>query len=780
MSLVATASEYLTAMEALEQAGIGIKTFTNVADWSLVTDALSKAGYVEIVSDTGISLGWTKLFSSTVAQTASSTAGTTLSTIGSVDVAFNAATSTATVTEAGLASSAGSSASGLAGAGFSGAAYALVAVAAACGVTLAIDVARDLISDDFSWASDSVGGSFLTWLTGTGDSYMDEDTINRIKDFLASKGIFDDSIRNANFTHTDFEEVPVFSLEQAAYNAYNNMKWSDYQNWEADGFTEEQFEHYRQDALNKALSEIENYFSDYKGIGEVDLGIIRVYTFGYSYASLADVRASKSTKARGSFNSQIGGSFTVYKDDYFECINSPFGYPVWTRRGVTGYLDIKVDGFSEGDDQCNIGIINEHAGIKKPGAVLPVPNVPVSTTYPNWDANKKYVSVPDENDPNRKKKVLPITIPHNDEEARNNSQDDSQSGENTDPSIDDQLQGQEDLAFENDIPTDTTPEEQIGETPIIIPPTSGSGTGMVAIYNPTQSQLASLSQWLWSRNFFDNIVKLFQDPMQAIIGLNLLYATPTRGADENIQVGTLDSGVLSRTVSDTNIHIDCGSVKVNRYYNNVLDFINTKIDCYLPFIGIVSLSTADVMDRTVSIKYDIDVLTGCCIARIIVDNQMLYTYSGNCAVQLPISSANYSSMISSMIGLVGAGFATLATGGVGAGIAAGAVASGAVGFTASHAGNLASSIGNAVERSGNLGSNAGALNNKKPYLIILRNKKYEPANYNKYYGYPSRKTMKLEVGSGYTIVESVILNNIDATENELDELNTLLKGGIIL
>ena len=90
------------------------------------------------------------------------------------------------------------------------------------------------------------------------------------------------------------------------------------------------------------------------------------------------------------------------------------------------------------------------------------------------------------------------------------------------------------------------------------------------------------------------------------------------------------------------------------------------------------------MDRTVSIKYDIDVLTGCCIARIIVDNQMLYTYSGNCAVQLPISSANYSSMISSMIGLVGAGFATLATGGVGAGIAAGAVASGAVGFTASH------------------------------------------------------------------------------------------------
>ena len=40
--------------------------------------------------------------------------------------------------------------------------------------------------------------------------------------------------------------------------------------------------------------------------------------------------------------------------------------------------------------------------------------------------------------------------------------------------------------------------------------------------------------------------------------------------------------------------------------------------------------------------------------------------------------------------------------------------------------------------------------------------------------------MKLTSGSGYTVVESVILNNINATQDELNELDTLLKGGVIL
>ena len=94
--------------------------------------------------------------------------------------------------------------------------------------------------------------------------------------------------------------------------------------------------------------------------------------------------------------------------------------------------------------------------------------------------------------------------------------------------------------------------------------------------------------------------------MDAIIGLHKIYATPSRGSDDTIVVGTIDSNVTSRTVNNQYITIDCGTQELGLYYGNVYDYTPfTQVQCYLPFIGIVNLDTNEVMCSRINIKYNI-------------------------------------------------------------------------------------------------------------------------------------------------------------------------------
>lgn len=141
---------------------------------------------------------------------------------------------------------------------------------------------------------------------------------------------------------------------------------------------------------------------------------------------------------------------------------------------------------------------------------------------------------------------------------------------------------------------------------------------------------------VWSTDFIDNIKKLFQDPMQSIIGLHILYGTPITGAEKAIQVGYLNSGVNSKVVTSQYIDIDCGVIKVNKYFGDVRDYNPyTKIQVFLPFIGIVDLDTNECIDSDISIKYRIDVLTGSCLCQVSFKrtdfNSVLYTFAGNCS-----------------------------------------------------------------------------------------------------------------------------------------------------
>ena len=198
----------------------------------------------------------------------------------------------------------------------------------------------------------------------------------------------------------------------------------------------------------------------------------------------------------------------------------------------------------------------------------------------------------------------------------------------------------------------------------------------------------------------------------------------------------------------------------------------TKISIFLPFIGIVPLNTADVMRSTVSVKYKVDVITGACLAEVSVSRDggggILYTYGGSAIVTYPVSSGSY----------VGAVQAALSTAlGIGSAIATGGASLGA------SAGMVLGGLANAktqVQHSGQFSGSSGAMGGKKPYLIVSRPQTRTPSNISLFKGIPSNAIHKLSSCEGFVKVQEVHIASKTAYDNEIQEIESLLKAGVII
>ena len=317
-------------------------------------------------------------------------------------------------------------------------------------------------------------------------------------------------------------------------------------------------------------------------------------------------------------------------------------------------------------------------------------------------------------------------------------------------------------------PSDT--DGDTGDTPDPSAMITVTASGMVSVYNPTKQQLIDFSAWLWSPDFIDNFLKIFANPMDAIIGLHIMYATPISSGSEHIVAGYLDSEVSSKVVTNQFSEIDCGTVDVPEYYGNAIDYEPyVQVHVYLPFIGMQALKPNDVIGKQLNIKYGVDALTGTCLATLTTKTATseiaCYTFAGNCATQIPVSGGNYAQMIT--------GLASMVVSGVGAAVTANPLmlAGAAVGIMNSHLD---------VSHSGSIGANAGAMGIRKPYLIITRKKAYDATFYNRFYGYPANKTLALSSCRGFTRVRSIHVEIPLATANEKKEIEGLLKEGVII
>lgn len=476
----------------------------------------------------------------------------------------------------------------------------------------------------------------------------------------------------------------------------------------------------------------------------------------------------------GLFYRNVSGVVNIITSNYFSAINTSQSYIILYGTSSTPSLPGISDN-PEASEYINPNtLINPTTGqpvtaSDDPADVLQA----LQNQYPDLFNGAVYEDIPQPDGTTQRITYIPTPYPN----TTNPTQPitDTTPGVNpqTNPQVNPNTRTQQLLQQLTDTLTQppTSPDTGNGDTPpVVIPP--GTANALYSIYNPSQGELNSFGAWLWSSNFVDQLLKLFNDPMQAIIGLHKVFAQPSISGTDTIKVGYLDSGVSSNVVGAQYTTIDCGEIPIYEYFGNVFDYDPfTNIYIYLPFIGIEKLDTGDVMRGIVHVVYHVDVLNGACLAEVRVTRDgsggTLYTYTGNCAVQYPISSGSYMGIVASMASVAGGVVGTIASGGALAPVAMGAVN----GILNAHS---------RVQHSGGFSGNAGAMGCKIPYIIITRPQTSLANNFPLFVGVPANETTILSSCSGFIKINSCHVHGIPATDDELTEIETLLKTGVII
>ena len=244
--------------------------------------------------------------------------------------------------------------------------------------------------------------------------------------------------------------------------------------------------------------------------------------------------------------------------------------------------------------------------------------------------------------------------------------------------------------------------------------------GFVSIYNPTYDEVDELSKL----RFYSMSGSEILDLSQYIISFRKLYVDIPQIARELVYFGKYNTNVSSNIVTTNFIETDCGTITIDEYNKNSLDYNGVEIDLYLPFIGNISLNPNQVYGKQLRLVYRTNPLNGDCVAVILNGNVQIACSQGNVSFDIPINFKY---------------------------------------------GNL-----------NNYGTNDNALYmaELQPYIEVRTNRQYQNMN-NRLLS--NNLWVQISDCSGYVLFNDVELHPVNRiNKDEYDEIISILKGGIIV
>ena len=299
----------------------------------------------------------------------------------------------------------------------------------------------------------------------------------------------------------------------------------------------------------------------------------------------------------------------------------------------------------------------------------------------------------------------------------------------------------------------------------------------ITLEDSIPEMLAKIARSLVQKNIADGVLSIKIIPIPQ--GGSLPYKTGI--AEQLFDPIGLDP-VQGKKLNNTLKKYPIGSMGVHKVFNDYRDFL-CEYSIYLPFSGIHRLDADVIVGNTLNIYADIDFLTGSILYHLIVDNgtysRDIYQFTGDCAIELPITgndySAKYESVMNGIFSGVGMIAGAAAGGPVGAMAGAGGVSALTTGLKT--IGNAATVKGNYMQ-TGKLVPNSCALSVLYPYLIVSTPQDVSP-DYTSVKGRPTHKMLKLNLLSGFAIVSNINLDNIPyATDEDKEALRSMLANGV--
>ena len=249
--------------------------------------------------------------------------------------------------------------------------------------------------------------------------------------------------------------------------------------------------------------------------------------------------------------------------------------------------------------------------------------------------------------------------------------------------------------------------------------------GLIGIYAPTETQMLELA----SKRFYSMSGDGFKDYSEYIISYMKLYLNRdaiTSYVQKTVKYGPYSTEITCDSFPDYVVEFDLGRVFIAETHGNSIDYEQTTLTAYLPYIGFVDLPVSVFMNKGANLHYRVNVASGECIAIFSDDNGVLLKgFTGNMSFSIPVHF-------------------------------------------------------NSTLRDNSLSDSSPLylLKDPNPYIEARSQIPYEPET--PVFGGDDNRIDTLSNFSGYCVFSDVNLNMGGMTQAEYDEIISLLKSGVII
>lgn len=169
--------------------------------------------------------------------------------------------------------------------------------------------------------------------------------------------------------------------------------------------------------------------------------------------------------------------------------------------------------------------------------------------------------------------------------------------------------------------------------------------GLIALYKPDKDILMALSKIRFvsptpkpvdvGTATVYVVAEEYIDTAQYVISLKKFYFNIDTVITENICLGPYNTEIQCPVIGGDIKVLDMGTIAIAGIHQNIMDYDNTELQMYLPFIGFIDLKTADFMDKAINLRYEINIITGDSIAVIYADNKVMLMLHCNVSFEVP-------------------------------------------------------------------------------------------------------------------------------------------------
>ena len=305
-----------------------------------------------------------------------------------------------------------------------------------------------------------------------------------------------------------------------------------------------------------------------------------------------------------------------------------------------------------------------------------------------------------------------------------------------------------------------------------------------ADYSEIQETLwggGDLSKQLWSKwmnykyNPIAGVIGCHQIPGAFMPSITPAVISQVKAAGCPLQLTSGAHHINAKTTVDDSVR----TLSIPKFFTSFLNYDPyTDVKLFLPFCGWQPIPADRIIGGSISVQYRCDVITGnvCAFVRCFDgdgNNTASYQMTGNCAVSIPVTGNDNGT--GAVVGAITAA-AGVAVGAMTGGISGAAMIGGAA------AAGIGSQVGKHALQTGSVYSgNVAALGCLTPFVLITMPIEQVSENYLMLHGIPSSMGVTVSdlTGTGYTEF-SQFHADIDCTESEQQEIERLMKEGVIL